>query len=91
MIAENSFMNLIFHAGADWQVRCSTYPDSLPISCLDGGPASVMISTISKNPTREGVEFARVLAQQAQCYAAEMERLHAVQTGDTGKADTKAA
>jgi hypothetical protein len=84
-----SFMNLIFHAGTDWQVRCSTYPGSTPILTLDGGPASVMISTTSRIATQEGVEFARALVKQAQCYAAEMERIHAAQSGNA--AGTKAA
>jgi hypothetical protein len=84
-------MNLIFHAGTDWQVRCSTYADSTPILCLDGGPASVMISTTRRTVTPEGVEFARALVKQAQCYAAEMERLSAEQSGDISQANTKAA
>jgi hypothetical protein len=86
-----SFANLIFHVGADWQVRCSTYPHSTPILCLDGGSSSVMITNGSRTATEEAIEFARALVKQAQCFAAEPERMQAEQSGDTGKADTKAA
>jgi hypothetical protein len=82
-------MNVIFHAGTDSTVRCNTYPDTTPILCLDGTQTSVMISATSRDVTPEGVEFARALAQQAQCYAAEMERLHAEHFGPP--ADSNAA
>ena len=78
-----SFSHLSYHAGADWRVRCNTYPETTPILSVDGGPSTVSISTRGRTADDSAVEFARALVREAQRFADEMERMHAAQLADT--------
>lgn len=76
------------HVGADWSVRCNTYPAATPILSVwtDGMHMSVTIADRGFMPDR-AVEFARELARQAQAFAAECERLNAAQKSQPGSGD----
>ena len=76
----------------DWQVRCSTYPDSTPILSIDAGRTVMSVSiTPLKQMGDEAVAFARELARQAALFAADCERLHAEQHGQACETDQQAA
>ena len=77
------------HVGTDWLIRCNTYADTTPILSFDAGSSAVSITTKGTDATLAAVEFARALASEAQRFADEMERMHAVQLADDG--DSKAA
>jgi len=74
---DGSFSHISFHVGADWRVRCSTYPDQTPILGIDAGSAVLSITPRSKDADEAAVEFARALVREVQAFAAEIERLHA--------------
>ena len=40
----SSFGSGGLYVGADWQVRCSTYPDSTPILSIDAGRSAMSVS-----------------------------------------------
>lgn len=84
-----SFSHVSCHVGADWRVRCSTYPDTTPIFSFDAGSSAVSVTTKGKVADKVAVEFARALADKAQKFADEMERMHAAQLADDS--DTKPA
>jgi hypothetical protein len=84
-----SFSHVSCHVGADWRVRCNTYPDTTPILSLDAGSSAVSVTTKGKVADNAAVEFARALADKAQKFADEMERMHAAQLADDS--DTKPA
>ncbi len=73
-----SFAHLGIHVGADWMVRCDTYPDTTPILSVDAGSSGVSFSIAARTViAAEAVAFARELACQAARFAADCERLHA--------------
>jgi hypothetical protein len=86
MSCSGSFSRINLHVGADWRVYCHTYDDTTPIFDIDAGASSVAISVRGRNADQAAVEFARALAHEAQKFAAEMERMHAAQLADDGKA-----
>ena len=74
-----------FHVGQDWWTFLSTYPDHTPILDISCGSVTVAISIADRQITGPALDFARELASQAARFAAEVERLHARQSG-TGEA-----
>ncbi len=84
-----SFSHVSCHVGADWVVRCSTYPDTTPILSFDAGSSAVSVTTKGNVADKAAVEFARALAKEAQRFADEMEQMHAAQLVDDS--DSKAA
>ena len=81
-----SFSHVACHVGADWRVRCNSYDGTTPILSLDAGSAAVSVTAKGKTATLAAVEFARALAREAQKFADEMERMHALLDGGDGKA-----
>ena len=81
-----SFSRIGFHVGADWRVDCHAYDDATPLLDIDAGTSSVVISIRKRDPDEGAVKFARALADEAQKFAAEVERMHAAQSGGDGKA-----
>lgn len=76
----SSFGSQWVHAGADSGVHCSTYPGEAPILALDTGRTSTNITVADRNDVdADAVRFARELAEAAQQFAAECERLYAAQ------------
>ena len=75
--AGGSFGHASVHVGADWEVRCSAYPDEAPILTVDAGSTAVSITVTGSAPGPHATEFARELAAQAGRFAAECERLNA--------------
>ena len=86
-----SFSRISFHVGADWQIFCHTYGDTTPIFDIGAGTASVAISIRGRTADKDAVEFARALADEARKFAAEVERMHAAQPGETKAAGSDAA
>ena len=84
-----SFSHVSCHVGADWVVRCSTYPDTTPILSFDAGSSAVSVTTKGKVADKTAVEFARALAKEARKFADEMEQMHAAQL--VGDSNSKAA
>jgi len=39
------------HVGADWTIRCETYPDTTPILTVGGGPVAVSFSIAALGST----------------------------------------
>jgi hypothetical protein len=77
------------HAGAGSSVICHVYNDTPPILTYSAGRwcMSITVSGHDRPLTDKAVRFARELADQAQRFAAECERLYAVQHGgDAGSA-----
>ncbi len=93
-----SFSTFSIYVAGDGWVTCYSYPDKTPILSIDGGGSSVSISVRGRDATEEAVQFARALARHAQAFAAEVERVHAIQhpgnasdgNSGTGGDDTKA-
>lgn len=89
---DDSFARLGMHVGARWWVRCFAYSDHTPILDVDAGRLSVGICLVAEEVSDAAVEFARALVREAQVFAAEVERLHAEQTGaGDGSSDDSAA
>jgi hypothetical protein len=84
-----SFSHVSCHVGADWRVRCNSYPDTTPILSFDAGSSAVSVTTKGNVADKAAVEFARALAREARKFADEMERIHAAQLADDS--DTKPA
>ena len=82
-----SFSHVSCHVGADWVVRCSTYPDTTPILSFDAGSSAVSVTTRGKDADKAAVEFARALAREAQKFADEMQQMHAAQLADDGNSN----
>jgi hypothetical protein len=81
-----SFGRLGVHVGADFWVRCSTYPAQGPILSIDAGRMSLAFTMRDDRADERAVEFARALVSQAQLFAAEVERLHTERRQAEGKA-----
>lgn len=87
-----SFGSAGLYVGTDWQVRCSTYPDSTPILSIDAGRTGMSVSiTPLKQMSDEAVAFAQELARQAALFAADCERLHTEQHGQACETGQQAA
>jgi hypothetical protein len=86
-----SFGSASLHIGSDWQVRCSTYPDTPPILSVGGWHMEIAVSIADRQRvSAEAVAFAQELTRQAAVFAADCERLHAEQHGqacETGQQD----
>lgn len=78
-----SFSSASIFFGDDGSSRCITRADSAPILVVDCGLSWVKIC-IRDDHAGDAVRFARELAEQAQAFAAEAERLHAAQAAATG-------
>jgi hypothetical protein len=87
MSADRPFARISLHVGDESRAECFTYTTSTPILDIRAGNASVAISIARRDIIDDtAVQFARELAQQAQAFAAEVERLHAESTAP-GAAD----
>jgi hypothetical protein len=75
-----SITSLGVYVSADTWVTCHRYPEQTPILVIDAGTTSLSISVKGRDATESAVKFARELAQQAQAFAAEVERLHGEST-----------
>ncbi len=63
--------------GSTW-IRCCTYDDHAPILTVQDGPAEITITSPGRSEvTEEDVKLGRLLAEAANRYAAELERLAA--------------
>ena len=72
------------YVGEDWWMHLSTYDDHTPILDISCGSMTVAISVTDRKVSESALEFARELAAKAALYAAEVERLHAQHSQDTG-------
>jgi hypothetical protein len=80
-----SFGSLGVHVGQDGWTHLSTYEDFPPILDVDAGSTSVTITVAGREVSQDTVEFGRELAANTARFAAELERLYAVQhPGDDG-------
>jgi hypothetical protein len=82
-----SFGHIGVHVGGDWWLHLNTYEDHSPILDIDAGSTSVSVCFDGPQVTTSAVEFARELAEKAVKFAAEVERLHARQSGGDQTAD----
>ena len=87
-----SFGQISLHVGADWWTFLNTYDDHSPILDVAAGSTTVTFTIADRKADDSALEFARELASQAAQFAAEVERLHAQHSQDsgTGKASTAA-
>ena len=83
-----SFGRINLHIGQDWHTFLSTYDDHTPILDIAAGSTSVTFSIADRKVDDCALEFARELASQAAQFAAEVERLHAQHSPDTGTGET---
>jgi hypothetical protein len=98
-MSDRPFARVSLYIGDNSHAECFTYQDSAPILDIRAGNASVAVSLSGKGIDEAAVNLARELAQQAQLFATEVERLHAAQpaadsSGDDGTTkatDPKAA
>jgi hypothetical protein len=86
-----SYISLGVYVGADWRVDCHAYRDSTPILSIRAGAAALAVSPMGREVSEAAVGFARELARQAEQFAAETERVHALQEEGNGKADDSTA
>jgi hypothetical protein len=86
-----SFSSLSLCVGDGWRTYCHTYEERTPILGIDVGAVHVSISFRGRTADQAAVDFARALADKAQEFAAEVERMHAAQPGDTKAAGSDAA
>jgi hypothetical protein len=78
--------------GEDWQVTCHTYKYRTPILVIRTGSETISISARpGDDMPPAGVNFARELVRQAQRFAAECERLHALNTQASGNSGPREA
>jgi hypothetical protein len=85
-----SFGSVGLHVGADWWTFLNTYDDHSPILDIAAGSTTVTVSIADRKVDDSALEFARELASQAAQFAAEVERLHAQYSQDTGTGETGA-
>ena len=79
-----SFEQIGLHVGADWWTFLNTYDDHSPILDVAAGSTTVTFSIADRTIDDSALAFARELASQATQFAAEVERLHAQQSQDSG-------
>jgi hypothetical protein len=89
--AAGSFAHVSLHVGARFMVRCSTYPDQVPILTIDAGDTTWSITPTGRDATDEALQFARELVRKALQFAAEIERVHAARHPSDTKADASKA
>jgi hypothetical protein len=85
-----SFGHIGVHVGGDWWLHLNTYEDHSPILDVDAGSTSVSLCFDGPELNASAVEFARELAANAAKFAAEVERLHALHSGNGEAADSRA-
>jgi hypothetical protein len=69
-------------------IRCCTYQDAAPILTIQDGPADITITSPGRGEvTEDDVRFGRALAEAVTRYAAELEKLAALD--DKAAADTE--
>ena len=85
-----SFGQISLHIGQDWWTFLNTYDDHSPILDVAAGSTTVTVSIADRMVDDCALEFARELASQAAGFAAEVERLHAQHSQDTGTGKTGA-
>jgi hypothetical protein len=83
---QRSHASMSAHAGEGASVTCNIYPDTTPILSVDlpGVWLNISLANRKAHVSEQAVTFARALAQAAQQFAAEAERLY-------GPDSTKAA
>ena len=74
------------YVGEDWWTHLSTYDDHTPILDISCGSMTVAVSIAGQQVGEAAMEFARDLATKAARFAAEVERLHALNPGSDGEA-----
>jgi hypothetical protein len=92
--AGGSFSHAWLHVGSDFTIRCSTYPDQVPILSIDAGSNAISLTSATRDVTDDALRFARSLARHAQEFADEVERMHATQLADdvsAGQVNTAAS
>jgi hypothetical protein len=72
-----TFLNVSLHAGVDVRVRCTAYPDRLPILVVSSTPVSLMVTVPADAVGGAALGFARDFAAAAAAFLAECERLAA--------------
>jgi hypothetical protein len=82
-----SFGQIGLHVGADWWTFLSTYDDHSPILDVAAGSTTVTFSIADRKIDDSALEFARELASRAAQFAAEVERLYAQHSQDSGTGD----
>jgi len=83
-MSNRPFARISMHLGDESHAECFTYDNSCPILDIRAGNASVAVSLNRSEIDDTAVNLARELAQQAQLFATEVERLHATQPPDAG-------
>ena len=83
-----SFGSVGLHVGQDWWTFLNTYDDHSPILDVAAGSTTVTFSIANRKASDSALESARELASQAAGFAAEVERLHARHSQDTGTGET---
>jgi hypothetical protein len=79
-----SFGQTSLHVGADWWTFLSTYDDHTPILDVAAGSTTVTFSIADRKIDDSALEFARELASRTAQFAAEVGRLHAQHSQDSG-------
>lgn len=74
------FSRMTVHAAQGSRAECFSYVARSPILDISAGSSSVGICLAGDEITDEAVAFARDLAEAARVFAAEVERLHAVES-----------
>ena len=77
--ANGSFTRVSVHVGGDWTVRCATYEGHAPLLEVGAGETEVSFCLAGKDIRASTAEFATELAREAGRFAAEVERMYAVQ------------
>ena len=85
-----SFGQISLHVGQDWHTFLSTYDEHSPILDVAAGSTTVTFSIADRKVDDSALAFARELASQATQFAAEVERLHAQHSQDSGTSETGA-
>ena len=76
---------------ASTHIHCSTYQDAAPILTIQDGPAEITITNPGRGEvTEQDVRFGRLLAEAVNRYAAELERLAAMNPAAAAGADDSA-
>jgi hypothetical protein len=79
-----SFAQISLHIGQDWWTFLNTYEEHSPILDVAAGSTTVTFTIADRKANAAALEFARELASQAAGFAAEVERLHAQHSQDSG-------
>jgi hypothetical protein len=82
--------HLILHVGKKSCAECFTYVARSPILSINAGSTSVSLSLAGDEINDDAVSFARSLVDQARLFAAEIERLHSVESAHRDQAQQAA-